>query len=61
MGCSLVLSYFDALAKCRVHHELKLKDRTTPLLKYRTQELKRKQNEGLKNVPLFPEKFEIPI
>ena len=61
MGCSLVLSHFDALTKCRVHHELRLKDRTTPLLKDRTQELKRKQDKGLKNVPLFPEKFEIPI
>ena len=61
IGCYTVLSDFDALAKCRVHHELKLKDRTNPLLKYRTQELKRKQTEGLKNVPLFPEKFEILI
>ena len=61
MGCSLVLSYFDALAKCRVCHELKLKDRTTPLLKDRTQELKRNPTEGLKNVSLYPEKLEIPI
>ena len=61
MGCSPVLSYFDALAKCRVHHELKLKYRRTPQLKYRAKELKMKQIEGLKNVPLFPEKFEIPI
>ena len=61
IGCSSVLSDLDALAKCRVHHELKLKDRTTPLLKDRTQELKRKQTEGLKNVSLFLEKFEMPI